>query len=668
MGFWLFLKRLLTVDDSIVDETFSLGYRPLGERMDDDQWSPRRPEGEISAAEAGAETGTSGAADAADSCKSDAGAADAGKARADAAGAAGGKGGASAANAGNAGAGDGEREKKTVTAKDERGNTGEKGTPFKRPTPLVAEKRERAEAMSPEEALQQPVSSNLEVNLALVKTALRVPKNKDIIIREFVIGNPGVRAFTVYLEGISERHTVDFAILEPLMLLSYIEGPLPEGKSIFDLVKDKLLPGNQVREHDQIQPLLQAALVGDTALFIDEQNRGLVIESKGWDRRSPDKPVTEQVLRGPQEAFVETLRTNTALIRRRLRTPALVTELVQGGQLSKIDIAIMYIDGITNPKLIDEVKRRIESIDTDFLPESGMVEEYIEDSPRSLFPGVMLTERPDRSASFLAEGHVVVLVDTSPFALIVPVTFITMMHSAEDYYIKYPFGTFLRLIRMISLFAALLAPALYIAIANYHQEMIPTDLMLSIAASRETVPFPVVLEVLLMEFSFELIREAGIRIPGPIGPTIGIVGALILGQAAVQANIVSPILVIVVAITALSSFAIPNLNLTFSVRIFRFGFILAASVMGLYGIALCLFALIIRMTSLKSFGVPFMSPLAPSRPAGDLVLRHPLWQMRRRPAYLRPLDDVRQDKMNRSWAPSPDTIKEAAPKRGKKAK
>jgi len=597
MGFWSFLRRLLTVDDSIIDETFSLGYRPLGERPDDDQWSPRHPDDEIPAAQAG----LSGTSDA--------------------------------------------------------GDDGGKGSLFKKPTPLLGAKKEQAEQMSPEKALQQQVSTSLDVNLALIKTALRVPQNKDIIIREFVIGNPGVRAFTVYLEGISERNTVNFAILEPLMLLSYIEGPLPEEKNVFDLVKDKLLPGNQVKEHDKIQPLVQATLVGDTALFIDGQNKGLVIESKGWDRRSPDKPITEQVLRGSQEGFVETLRTNTTLIRRRLRTPALVTEIVQVGALSKVDAAIIYIDGIANPKLIDEVKRRIDSINTDFLPESSMLEDFIDDFPGSVFPGGMPTERPDRAAAFLAEGHVVILVDNSPFALILPATFFAMMHAAEDYYVKPLLGTFLRLIRAVSLFLALLAPAFYIAIANYHQEMIPTDLMLSIAASRETVPFPIILEVLLMEFSFELIREAGIRIPGPIGPTIGIVGALILGQAAVQASIVSPILVIVVALTALSSFAIPNLNLTFSIRVLRFGFILAASVLGLYGIALALFVLIIHLTSLKSFGVPYMSPVAPHRPSGDVITRIPLYQARRRPQFLRPLDDIRQGKINRPWDPSTDKDK-----------
>ncbi len=248
-----------------------------------------------------------------------------------------------------------------------------------------------------------------------------------------------------------------------------------------------------------------------------------------------------------------------------------------------------------------------------------------------------------------------IIFDGSPFALIVPVVFWGLLHPPEDYYLFWPFGTMLRWLRILAFAVSLLTPAFYIAITNFHPEMIPTDLLYAIAASREKVPFPVIVEVLLMEISFELIREAGVRIPSVIGPTIGIVGALILGQAAVSATVVSPILVIVVAITGLGSFAIPNYSLSFSLRILRFGFIVLAVGFGFYGIVIGLFVLVIQLCGQKSFGVPFMSPVAPFRPAsGDVVTRYPFYMMNEKPAYLRALEQKRQEAVVRTWASGND--------------
>ncbi|HHW15683.1 MAG TPA: spore germination protein, partial [Firmicutes bacterium] len=395
---------------------------------------------------------------------------------------------------------------------------------------------------------------------------------------------------------------------------------------------------------------LDQVLTGMTALFLDGSREALLIESKGWEKRGIERPQEEPGVRGPQDAFIETLRVNTALIRRRLRTPKLTVENLQVGQLSRTDVALIYLRELTNPKLVEEVRRRLRSISLDLVTSSGAIEQLIQDQSNSLFNQVLTTERPDRVAGFLAEGYVAILVDTSPFALVVPTTFTAFFHAPEDYYVRWPFATFVRLIRMGAVFLTLFLPAFYVAATTYHQAMIPTALLLAITASRENVPFPIPFEVLFMEFSFELVREAGVRIPTLIGPTIGIVGALILGQAAVSANLVSPILVVVVAVTALGSFAIPNYNASFTIRIIRFFMILAAALLGFYGMAVEVFLLMLHLGSLQSFGVPYMSPVGPYRPgAPDILIRGPLYKMEARPAFLRPQNPERQAPETRGW-------------------
>ncbi|MCL6593928.1 MAG: spore germination protein, partial [Alicyclobacillus sp.] len=351
------------------------------------------------------------------------------------------------------------------------------------------------------------------------------------------------------------------------------------------------------------------------------------------------------------DAFTESFRANTGLVRAQLRCKDLVTEMLSVGRLAPTDVAVMYIKGVVNPKLVEEVKRRIEAIDVDFLPDSGGLEQMIEDNPKSMVPTILSTERPDRVAHMLMEGHVAIFVGNSPFVLAVPTVFWTLLQSPEDAYLRYPFGTFLRVLRLLALGLALLMPALYVSITNYHPEMIPTDLMLAIAGSREQVPFPVIAEILMMEFSIELIREAGIRIPSVIGPTIGIVGALIIGQAAVQAGIVSPLLVIVIAVTALASFAIPNYNLAFGVRVMRFVFLLVAAMFGFYGLTLALCVVLTRLAVQKSFGVPLLAPVAPSMDTSrDVLLRGPEYAMNQRPSFLQTLRTWRQQPVTRPWS------------------
>jgi len=494
------------------------------------------------------------------------------------------------------------------------------------------------------------LSTDLDRCKEILEDTFHIPLNKDVYIREFRIGiKREWRALAVFVDGMADKTIINTHILEPLMLLSqFSEANAPHRSEV---IARSLLPGNQVQEVKKWSEAVQGILSGSTAVFVDECDSAFVVETKGWEHRMVGLAQTEIVVRGPKDAFTESFRANTGLIRSRLRSEHLITEMMSVGKLGRTDVAVMYIDGLTNPEIIREVKRRIGAVDVDFLADSGILEQFLEDNPYTLVPQVMSTERPDRIAQMLTEGQVAILVGNSPFALAVPVVLWSMVHTAEDSYIRFPYGTFLRLLRWLALMVAILLPALYISVTNYHPEMIPTDLMLAVAGSREQVPFPAIVELLLMEFCIELIREAGIRVPTVIGPTIGIVGALIIGQAAVQAGVVSPLLVIIVATTALASFTIPNYNLNLGVRILRFIFLAVAAMFGFYAMALLLVAIIVNLSIQKSFGVPLLAPIAPRMDTSpDALWRGPAFAMNERPSFLQTLQDWRQQPYTRPWS------------------
>lgn len=498
-----------------------------------------------------------------------------------------------------------------------------------------------------------PLPGDLRETRRVLEKLFRVPENNDVVIRQFTIGtDPSVQALIVFYDGLADTAMQNVSILQPLMLLSSLR-PEP-GKdlvdSLMDLIAENLLPGNEVTGIGTYREVVDQVLNGLTVVLVDGQAKALAVETRAWQHRGVQNPQSEAVIRGPQEGFTEQIRVNITLVRKYLRRPSLVTTFVKVGDMNTNQCAIMYLDDVANPNLVAEVKRRLESIKSDFVNESGILEQFIQDHSTILSPQILSTERPDRVAANLAEGRVAILVDPNPWALIVPATFFTLMQAAEDAYIRWPAGTFSRAVRYIGLGVAMFLPALYLAAITYHQEFIPTSLLLAITSSREQVPFPTILEVLMMELSFELIREAGIRIPGTVGTTLGIVGALILGQAAVAANIVSPILIVIVAVTALGSFAIPNYELSVSVRMIRFAYILLATVLGLFGIVVGLFVHLALLAGMRSFGVPFLAPVTPvTMSAPDYLWRGPVWNQDRRPDFVDPLQTRRQPRVSRGW-------------------
>lgn len=491
------------------------------------------------------------------------------------------------------------------------------------------------------------LSTDLDKNTTALKSLFHVPASSDVVFRDLVCGEPRVRVTVAYVEGISAYEKVFNSVLQPLMLLSPVRKP--GDRSPVEQLKNALLANGQVEEKTSLEELVETMVAGDTVVLIHGQDRALAVETKGWEHRTVGDAVSERIVRGPQQGFVEVLRVNTGLIRSIVQTPDLVVENVDLGLRSKNRCALLYVESLANKKAVAELRRRLHGIDTAEVLTSGILEQYIEES-HSLLPTIMSTERPDRVAHFLLVGSCAVIVAGDPFALILPVTFFTFIHSPEDNYIRWPYGNMLRAIRYIGFLLVVYLPGLYVAVVNYHPEMIPTSLLMAIAASREPIPLPLSAEVILMYIGFELIREAGIRIPSPIGPTIGIVGALLIGEAAVAASIVSPIMVIVIAVTAVASFTQPNQELAMFIRLTAFIFIVVGATLGLFGIVSLSYMLLCHGFSLKSLGMSFFSPVAPARAgyAYSIPALSPV-QAGLRPSELRPRDMVRQPRVARLW-------------------
>ena len=446
----------------------------------------------------------------------------------------------------------------------------------------------------------------------------------DLVIREFRVGCKD--ALLVYIDGMADSDQVNEHLMGPLMRLESANISLP-------ILKDRYLAAAQVSDHGNFKNAILEMLAGQVILALEGCQKLLTINAPGFPNRAVEESATESVVRGPRDGFTENIRQNTAMIRRRINTPNLVIQGLSLGEYSRTKIALAWIDGIAEPKLVNEIKTRLDRIEIDAILESGYIEEFIEDNPRSPFPQIRTTERPDKTAADLFEGKVAIFTDNTPFVMTLPVCFWQFLQANEDYYERPFVGTALRLLRYFALLISLLLPALYVAATTFHPEMIQTSLALSIAGTRDGIPFPAVVEALIMEISFEALREAGVRLPKPVGQAVSIVGALVVGQAAVEAGLVSPAMVIVVAGTAIASFVIPYNGLSITMRLLRFPMLLAAGFIGLYGILSVLFVIVLHLCSLRSLGQPYMSPLAPINISDlkDVNVRFPMWAMYSRP-------------------------------------
>lgn len=481
---------------------------------------------------------------------------------------------------------------------------------------------------------KQLISRRIEENENAIKQAFL--NCDDLKIRKLSFGKSGnVKGFVCYIEVNAGNNLIN--VLG--RMLAYLEGISEE--QVADVVKGNAFALSDANAYEYMEDAIRGVLIGDSVLFIDGVDAALKMPDQGYPKMGISKSEAEKVVRGSDESFTESEKANTALIRKRIRNTQLKVKEFQVGVRSFTNVAIVYAEGLAETSLVEEIHRRLTAYDIDGVMDSGVMEQLAEESWMSPFPQFQSTRRPDRAAMEVLNGKVVVLVDNSPVALLLPTDVNSFLKTTDDYYNRFYMATFARLIRYVAAFFALTLPGLYLAVTNFHTQILPTPLLLSFWQARAGVPFPAALEVLLMELSFELIREAGVRLPGTMGNTIGIVGGLIIGQAAVEANLVSPIVVIVVAFTALCSFAIPNEEFAFSFRILKFLLIGLAAWLGFFGFLIGLFLVLVHMASLKSFDIPYLSPYVGAQLNGyqdekDSLVRFPLRMLWKRPIYANP--------------------------------
>ncbi|HEY9062254.1 MAG TPA: spore germination protein [Pseudobacteroides sp.] len=465
----------------------------------------------------------------------------------------------------------------------------------------------------------------------------RFSESSDFILRELLLGkDSSTHILIAYIDGMVNNQLINSDIIKPIMIECNSINPVHslKDKSTLNLLKEKLISTSYIKEVNSFDESVASLLSGDTMIFIDNCDSALKASLRLWDKRSVGEPTTNVVIRGPREGFTETLRTNTILLRRKIKNSNLKFETMTVGEQTNTEICICYIKGIASDDTIKTVKERIGSIKTDAILESGYIEEFIQDSKLGLFPTVGNSEKPDVVAGKLLEGRVAILCDGTPFVLTVPYLFVEAIQSSEDYYTRSIYATMSRFVRIIALVITVFLPAFYVALVTFHQDIIPYKLLLTMTAAREGIPFSALTEALVMVITFELLREAGIRMPRAIGQAISIVGALVIGDAAVKAGLVSTPMIIVIAVTAISSFIVSSLSGTF--LFMRIVLMLAANIIGILGILLVSVAFFIHMCQLKSFGVNFLSPFTPLSISDlkDTFVRVPLWAMFTRPKEL----------------------------------
>lgn len=481
------------------------------------------------------------------------------------------------------------------------------------------------------------ISKNLDENITVIKS--KFDKWGDIVEKKFVLSRPGwsfeEAIYVVYIDGLCDHELIENTIIKPVTW----EWRDADAEELWDrIISYEGQTADYTTEND-LNKVIKSVLKGDTAIFVSGSDAALVVSSKRFPVRGIEESSSEGGMRGPRDSFNENFRTSTALIRRRIKDTELKLEQNTIGRRSRTEYGIMYIKDIARPELIQKVRETLDTYDIDAVFDSGMAEHLMEKKWQEIFPTYQSTTRPDKAAAALVDGRVVVVFDNSPEVVIAPATINTFFQTADDYYNRWPVATFARIIRYLAAFIAVGLPGLYIAITCYHREIIPDKLLYAIADARSQLSFPVVVEVLIMELLFELLREAGIRLPSQLGNTIGVVGGLIVGQSAVEAGIVSTMVVIVVALTAIASFAIPNEAFASVFRLLKFVTIISSAIYGILGFILAMLMLVFHLASLESFGVPYMSPVVTCGYTGDsardFIVKSPIRKLVDRPGWSR---------------------------------
>lgn len=492
------------------------------------------------------------------------------------------------------------------------------------------------------------LSGYYESDRRTLKKEFGTNESSDVKIREFTVNidSKPIAACVFFIDGLTDKELLNDFILEPLMLRSRQIDVKSPGE-----IPDILLPQAECTLEDKIDKLAFALNYGSAIVLVNGMEKAASVDIKGWDAKPIGEPQSEKVIRGPNDAFNEQLRANTALVRRLVRNKSLVIEEKTVGLISQTPCAVIYMKNIADERLVGEVKRRVEGIDTDYIMTSAELEMYIEEKTFSTLPQFLSTERPDRTVKAVLDGKVAIIVDGSPYALLAPATFYELNESSEDSYLRVPYVNMMRIVRSIAFIISMLLPGLYIAVMNFHNELVPTNLLIAIIAAKEEVPFTTLIELIFMEIALEIIREAGVRVPNPAGSTLSIVGALILGQAAVDASLVSPVVIIIVSLAAIGSFATPNYYLGLSARVMKFVYIILGSIAGFLGITAGLFVNALLWVHTCSMGVPMFAPYAPKMKGRGIigVAMQPIWKREYRSDYQNPKRKAKEAKISRKW-------------------
>ncbi len=457
----------------------------------------------------------------------------------------------------------------------------------------------------------------------------------DIKKKKMTLGkNQDTKCYLTFIEV-----SVDMGTSALGETLKFLNG-LPK-EQILSILSENALGISDATYFETIEEAVSGLLTGEAILFVDGFDKAVKIPDDGYPNMGITEADSEQVIRGSNEGFCDSVKQNAALIRKRIRSPRVKVRELKAGIRSNTNVYLVYVKDLAHPKLIKEIEQRLSYFEIDGVLDSGVLEQLAEKKWYSPFPQFQTTQRPDRAAMAILEGRVIVMSDNSPIALILPTDYNSFIRTSDDYYSRFEIATFGRMLRYMASFFAMTLPGFYLAVTNFHTQILPTTLLLSFAEARLGVPFPAVVEVLIMEISFELLREAGVRLPGAMGNTIGIVGGLIIGQAAVEANLVSPIVVIVVSFTALCSFAIPNEEFATAFRILKFFFIAVCAWLGYFGMLLGLLAVLTHLSHLTSFGIPYLMPFVGAdlnnyEDERDFIWRQPFRKLRKRPIYANP--------------------------------
>lgn len=486
---------------------------------------------------------------------------------------------------------------------------------------------------------EKKISVSLHENESYIRK--RCENCDDILIRPMRLGEGHkVDCLMVYIEVAVSNMMLDDSAIGKMINHFWEISP----GQIQEFVQHNSLGIADVKKLEDLDEAIEAMLTGNAVFFIDGYDKAMKISSKGYPSMGVMEAESEKVLRGSREGFSDSVKSNSALVRKRLRDTRLKVEEYKIGVRSHTLTQVLYMDDLVHEELLEKVKERLEEFQIDGILDSGMLEQLTEDVWYSPFPQYQTTERPDRAVQEILNGKVVILCDNSPEALILPGNFNSFMESSEDWYHRFEMASFLRILRYLAVIMATILPGLYLAVIRFHTQILPSSLILSFAEAREGVPFSSVVELIFLELAFELIREAGVRVPGSLGNAIGIVGGLIIGQAAVDANLVSPIVVMIVALTALGSMTVPNEEFAAAFRLVKYGFLILGGYLGIYGLVLGVYLLVSHLAGLMSFSVPYLVPFIKKEQAGnggEGILRIPLRRRSLRPLFAREEQKIR---------------------------